>query len=221
LAGHDPKQVRAALGLAGANDRDAARRLHDRLPFLSSRVVTDGHVSVVGALGPPDGIVAAIGTGSFFVVQRSGEQREIGGKGFVLGDEASGAWMGRKLLSLTLRALDGFAPMTPLCQMTLDKMGGSAGIIAFASRARPADFAALASCVTGSDDPVASAILAEAGDECARAVELLQGGLELPVVVLGGLASVFAPMLSRRWTVLAPLGSALDGATHLAGSSDP
>jgi glucosamine kinase len=218
LGAHDPGTVRAALGLAGANDPVAAQRLQSRLPFLESRVVTDGHTSVLGALGHRDGIVAAIGTGSIFVLQRSGRQREIGGKGLILGDEASGAWMGRKLLSLTLRAVDGFEPMTPLSQRTLDEMGGAAGIIAFAARARPTDFATFASRVTHSDDPAARAILAEAGDECARAVEILQRGAELPVVVLGGLAPVFAPILSRRWRVVEPGGTALDGAVLLAGS---
>ena len=219
LGTHDPGAVKAALGLAGANDPVAARKLQDRLPFLESRVVTDGHISVLGALGQADGIVAAIGTGSVFIAQRGGTQREIGGKGLILGDEASGAWMGRKLLSRVLRSADGFEPMTPLCHRTLDEMGTAAGIIAFAARARPADFATLASRVTASDDPAARAILAEAGDECTRAVEILQGGKDLPVVLLGGLAPVFAPILARRWTVAQPDGTALDGAILLARSS--
>lgn len=218
LGGHNPDSVRAALGLAGANDPVAAQTLQSRLPFLDSKVVTDGHISVLGALGQQDGIVAAIGTGSIFILQYNGHQREIGGKGLVLGDEASGAWMGRTLLSRTLRARDGFEPMTPLYQKMLDGMGGVAGIIAFAARARPSDFATFASRITGSTDPAAQAILAEAGEECTRAVEILQGGLQLPVVLLGGLGSAFATILSRRWQVVEPGGTALDGAVLLAWS---
>ncbi len=218
LGPHDHGTVRAALGLAGANDPVAARTMQSRLPFRESHVVTDGQISVLGALGHQDGIVAAIGTGSVFILQKGGRQREIGGKGLILGDEASGAWIGRKLLSRTLRALDGFAPMTPLCQEMLDTMGGDAGIISFAARARPADFATLAAHIIQSADPTAVAILAEAGDECARAIDILQGGLQLPVVLLGGLAAVFAPIMARRWTVAPPLGSALDGAILLARS---
>lgn len=218
LGPYNAGTVRAALGLAGANDPVAAQTLQSRLPFRESNVVTDGHISVLGALGHQDGIVAAIGTGSVFILQKEGRQREIGGKGLILGDEASGAWMGRKLLSRTLRALDGFAPLTPLCQEMLDTMGGAAGIIAFAARARPADFATFAAQITRSEDPAAVAILAEAGDECARAVDILQGGLRLPVVLLGGLAPVFAPIMARRWTVATPLGTALDGAILLARS---
>jgi glucosamine kinase len=208
--------VIAVLGLAGANDRAAAAALTTRLPFARSLIVTDGCISARGALGATDGIVAAIGTGSIFILQERGQQREIGGKGLVLGDEASGAWMGRRLLSLALRADDGFRPMTPLLQKTLHDLGGAAGFIAFAARARPNDFAALAPLVTESDDPAAQAILDEAGAECLAAIAVLQGGRRLPVACLGGLAAVFEPVIARHWPIISPAGNALDGASALA-----
>jgi hypothetical protein len=43
-----------------------------------------------GALGPGDGTVAAIGTGSFFGRRSGGAYRYLGGWGYQLGDEASG-----------------------------------------------------------------------------------------------------------------------------------
>lgn len=211
-----PGNVIAVLGLAGANDRAAAAALSTRLPFARSQIVTDGCISARGALGAADGIVAAIGTGSIFILQEGGQQREIGGKGLVLGDEASGAWIGRRLLSLALRAEDGFRPMTPLLQETLQDMGGAEGFIAFASRARPSDFAALAPLVTGSDDPAALTILEEAGAECLAAIAVLQAGRRLPVACLGGLAPVFEPVIARHWRIVAPAGNALDGAIALA-----
>jgi glucosamine kinase len=179
-------------------------------------VVTDGHVSVLGALGPEDGIVVAIGTGSVFVRQLAGQHHQIGGKGLVLGDEASGAWIGRRLLSLALRAMDGFRPMTPLLQDVLRDMGGAEGMIAFSIRARPSDFAALAGRVTGSEDPAAREIMDEAKAECLRAIEVLQAEGSLPVVCLGGLAHVFAPVVARHHRVLPPRGTALDGAVLLS-----
>lgn len=216
LDGEDWSEAQAALGLAGANDRKAARLLQDRLPFGQSLVVTDGEISVLGALGPEDGIVAAIGTGSVFVRQLAGRQHQIGGKGLVLGDEASGAWIGRKLLSLALRATDGFLPMTPLLEDVLREMGGAEGTIAFSIRARPSDFAALAGRVTGSEDPSACEIMGEARAECLRAIDVLQAGASLPVVCLGGLAPVFAPLIAQHHRILSPQGTALDGAVLLA-----
>lgn len=208
--------VTAVLGLAGANDRAAAAELEQVLPFRRTRIVTDGHIAVAGALGDRDGIVAVLGTGSVFVVQRGGVQREIGGKGLILGDEASGAWIGRSLLSAALRADDGFEPLTPLLQAVLAQNGGVAGIIAFAKAATPADFAALAPLVTGSPDPAALSIMDQGTCHILQAIALLQGHDRLPVVCLGGLAPAYAARISAHWPLVQPLGTGLDGALALA-----
>jgi glucosamine kinase len=208
--------VTAVLGLAGANDRAAAAELEQVLPFRRTRIVTDGHIAVAGALGDRDGIVAVLGTGSVFVVQRGRVQREIGGKGLILGDEASGAWIGRSLLAAALRADDGFEPLTPLLQTVLAQNGGVAGIIAFAKAATPADFAALAPLVTGSPDLAALAIMDQGTRQILQAIALLQGRDRLPVVCLGGLAPAYTPRISTHWPLVQPLGTGLDGALALA-----
>lgn len=206
----------AGLGLAGANAAGAAERLRDALPFRRVAVVTDGITAVKGALGPADGVVAALGTGSVFAVQRAGIIRQIGGRGLVLGDEASGAWIGRAVLAAGLRAVDGFAAMTPLLAALVDEMGGPDGVVAFSLRARPADFAALAPRVAESGDPAAVAIMARAEADVAEAVGLLRGRDDLPVVFLGGLGTVFGARMGGRFPIRDALGSALDGALMLA-----
>jgi len=122
-------QLTAVLGLAGANVTASARRLQAMLPFRRTRIVTDAVTAAAGALGTADGIVAAMGTGSVFAVQTGGEMRQYGGRGFLLGDEGSGAVLGRALLAEALRAEDGFAPMTPLLQAVLDELGGIEGVM--------------------------------------------------------------------------------------------
>ncbi|HOZ35100.1 MAG TPA: BadF/BadG/BcrA/BcrD ATPase family protein, partial [Tabrizicola sp.] len=92
----------AGLGLAGANTTGASLDL----PFAKLRLETDAVTAVKGALWGGDGIVAAIGTGSVFASQRNGVIRQVGGWGLVLGDEGSGAWLGRSLLARALRAVD-------------------------------------------------------------------------------------------------------------------
>jgi glucosamine kinase len=220
LGSHDLGQVTACLGLAGAVHPDIVEHMERAFPFARTKVVTDGVAAVKGALGDSDGIVAAIGTGSVFVAQRAGQQREIGGKGLILGDEGSGAWIGRALLSAALRAQDGFSPVTPLLQDTLQNMNGPEGIIAFAALARPADFAALAPNVTQSHDPAARAIVTRATDDVLAAITILQNGGPLPVVCLGGLAPVFAAAIGNIWPVAPARGTALDGAVALARSMD-
>jgi glucosamine kinase len=206
----------AGLGLAGANAAGAADRLRAVLPFDRVSVVTDGMTAVKGALGREDGVVAALGTGSVFAVQRGGVIRQIGGRGLVLGDEASGAWIGRAILRAALRAVDGFQPMTPLLTALVEEGGGVDSVVAFSLSAQPVEFAALAPKVVGSRDPAAEAVMAKAVADAAEAVALLQGNEGLPVVFLGGLGTVFAHRLAGRFPIRPARGTALDGALMLA-----
>lgn len=215
-AAGDGAVVAAGLGLAGANAAGATERLREALPYRRVAVVTDGITAVKGALGTEDGVVAALGTGSVFAVQRAGAIRQIGGRGLVLGDEASGAWIGRAVLAASLRAVDGFAAMTPLLAALVEEMSGPDGVVAFSLRARPADFAALAPRVVESDDPAAVAVMARAEADVAEAVGLLRGVEDLPVVFLGGLGTVFARRMAGRFPIRAAAGTALDGALMLA-----
>jgi len=209
-------QLTAGLGLAGANAAGAAGALRAALPFARVRIETDAIAAVKGALGDRDGIVAAIGTGSVFASQRAGVIRQIGGWGLVLGDEGSGARLGRSLLAAALGAVDGFRPMTPLLGRILDEHGGSEGVIAFSLAARPADFAALAPLAVGSDDPAAQAVMAGAVADVAASIAVLQGDPSLPVTFIGGLGPAYAARLAGRWQIAPPQGSALDGALLLA-----
>lgn len=206
----------AGLGLAGANARGKADALRHVLPFARVRIETDAVAAVKGALGQADGIVAALGTGSVFASQRGGYMRQIGGWGLVLGDEGSGAWLGRALLRECLRAAEGFRTTTPLLQAVLAEQGGVDAVIAVSLAARPADLAALAPRVLTSDDPAAHELRARALADVNQAIGLLQGEATLPVSVIGGLAGFYTGQLAARWDLRAPLGTALDGALVLA-----
>lgn len=206
----------AVLGLAGANVPDAAARLAALLPFRSARIVTDAETAALGALGRADGIVAAMGTGSVFVRRLGGEMRQFGGRGFLLGDQGSGAVLGRALLAEALRAAEGFAPMTPLLEAVLDELGGIDGVVGFGLRARPADFAAFAPRVAAGGDAAARAIFAAALAEVRHVVEVIRQGRDLPVVFLGGLGPAYAAALAGAWRIEPAKGSALDGALLLA-----
>lgn len=207
----------AGLGLAGANAAGAVARLRAALPFRRVRIDTDAVAATRGALGPDDGIVAALGTGSVFAVQRQGAIRQIGGRGLILGDEGSAAWIGRAALSRALRAVDGFTPMTRLLARLVDEYGGPGGVIAFARDARPADFGALApGVIAAGGDAAADAILDAADAAVAEAIALLQRDGAVPVVFTGGLGPHYAARLAGRWTIAPPRGTALDGALALA-----
>ena len=84
-----------------------ATAIAEALPIDNVTVSDDRPTNMAGALGGTDGYVAAIGTGSFLGRQSGAEQRFIGGWGLRLGDEASGAWLGRRVLSRVLDWRDG------------------------------------------------------------------------------------------------------------------
>lgn len=217
LGGRAPQGVAAVLGLAGANISGARDWLGPMLPFGQARVVHDAVTSVAGALGEADGIVAAMGTGSVFSRRIGAEVVSIGGWGLVLGDEASGAWIGRRFLSHALRARDGLAPATALGEGMVARLGGPAGVVAFARAATAADFAALVpDILAAAGDPGADAVLAAADAEVALAIGRLQSEPALPVVFTGGLGPSFAQRLAGRWPLRAALGTSLDGALLLA-----
>ena len=209
----------AGLGLAGANASGTVEALRAALPFARTRIETDAAAAAKGALRDGDGIVAAVGTGSVFAVQRRGQVRQIGGWGLVLGDEGSGAWIGRALCAAALRAVDGFRDLTPLLQDVLSEHGGALGLVSFSLAAKPVDFARLAPRAIASSDPAAVAVMTGAETAVAEAVDLLQEGESLPVVFLGGLGPTYEARLFGHWRAIAPLGTALDGALWLARGS--
>ncbi len=208
-------RIRAGLGLAGANASGAAGWLGAHLPFAQSRIKTDAITAVKGALGAADGIVAAMGTGSVFAIQHAGRIRQIGGWGFWLGDEGSGAALGRALLARALRARDGVVLMTPLLQALLDEFASPDRLVTFSLTARPGDYAAFAPRLLTSDDPAAQAILAAAVAEVRATIAALQPKTALPVTFIGGLGPAYAARLTD-WPQHLAVGNALDGALQLA-----
>lgn len=213
--GADPRDLIATLGLAGGTMAAATERLALLLPFARMQIVNDAVTAARGALGAQDGILAAIGTGSVFAVQRGGDLRQVGGRGFLMGDEGSGAVLGRAMLSLAMRAEDGFADMTPALQEVLGEFGGIEGIIGFGNRASPADFAALAPRVMESEDPAARQIFDDAVSDVHHILTVLQADAPLPVVFVGGLGPAYAARLTD-WPQRPAIGSGVDGALLMA-----
>ena len=123
------------------------------------------------------GSTAALGTGSVFGVQRGGAVRMIGGWGFLLGDQGSGARLGRALCEAALLAHDGsWRPARRCSAAVVAEAGGPAGLVVF-GQARPRRISRalvprlVAAAAAG--DAAAEAILAEAEASVAGAIDLL------------------------------------------------
>lgn len=218
LTSDDIAAARLHAGLAGIMTPADAAEVAAALPVRTARVTDDRPTMLRGALGGADGTLAAIGTGSFFGRQAGGRTRFIGGWGFRLGDEASGAWMGRALLSATLHAVDGIRPRTALLEAVLNDFGGDPAAIVIAAQGfAPRDFAALAARVVEAGlqgDPVAEELMREGADWVLKAAASLGWRRGEALCLTGGLGPYYARVLDAD--VVAPRGTALDGALALA-----
>jgi glucosamine kinase len=211
----------AHLGLAGVIDAAGADAVAARLPFARSVVTSDQPTMIVGALGGRDGAVAAIGTGSFVGIQKGASVRVLGGWGLAIGDQASGAWLGRELLKHVILVGDGIEKAAPLATRMLDRLGGVAGVTRFSLTARPADYGRLAPEVVAAaeaGDQLASRLMGEGADYIAAALRTLGWRAGERLCLSGGLGPAYARWLPEGITAgqAAPDGTALDGATILA-----
>lgn len=108
-------QIKAGMGIAGITRpgvRDALEKLD--FGFASTAYATDALIANLGAHGGHDGAILIIGTGSAAQLRVDGHDFTIGGYGFPISDEGSGAALGLSAMRHALRALDGRTRQTPL-----------------------------------------------------------------------------------------------------------
>ncbi|QFU09530.1 Glucosamine kinase GspK [Rhodobacteraceae bacterium THAF1] len=220
------RDARAHLGLAGIVDQADAQAVGtaftDDLPVARCTVSDDRTTHAIGALGEEDGFVISVGTGSTVARVTGGTVRGLGGWGLILGDEASGAWLGRMALSRCLMAVDGLIPHSDLTRDLIDRHAGAAGIVRFARTATPRDFAALTPLILADDaDPVAASLLSEGAAYLDRALTTLGLTPGARLCLTGGLGPTYAAWLaaSNMAHLTRSTGDALDGALTLAGNA--
>jgi glucosamine kinase len=214
----------ACLALAGASEPNEAAAAHaackDR--FRRVLIITDAHAACVGAHQGEDGGVIIVGTGSIGWAVRGTKSIRIGGWGFPVSDEGSGAWIGCEAVRRALRAYDGRHAWTPLLRQVSEGFGSDPhAIVRWMGSAKPRDFAKLAPAVLAhadSDDPAAVEIMRLAArDIDAIAARLAEHAADR-LALMGGLAAGIEPWLApaTRARLVPPAGDALDGALRLA-----
>jgi glucosamine kinase len=223
LAGQE-RSIVACLALAGASEPDklaAARQV--RYPFRSTLLTTDARAACIGAHGGTDGGIVIVGTGSIGWASVGGEEHRVGGWGFPLSDQGSGAWIGFAVLKRLLWAHDGLTEWTGLLRSLLDRFAGDPhAVVRWMDEAKPADYASLAPMVVshavGGDTVGLDVMLRAAGYIEAIAKRLDDLGVSR-LCLMGGLADSIGPFLPRprRNALSPPLGDALSGALRLAG----
>ncbi len=190
----------------------------------------DAIVALDDAFGDGAGVLLIAGTGSVaFGRGPTGTIARCGGWGPNIGDEGSGAWIGRRALSVVTASTDGREPETALvgAVLTAAQVNEVNELIAWAAQATPAHFAALAPAVMSeadAGDVRANAILSMAVEELVLHVRALARELftderaAVPVALTGGLLSRGAPLRKR---LEQRMKSAIPGAQLHAGDVDP
>jgi glucosamine kinase len=217
------RSMHAAVGLAGVGRKGALEELLLRPhPFRSVIYAHDATIACIGAHAARDGGIVIIGTGSVGFAVVDGREVRIGGYGFPISDEGSGADLGLHAIRMALRAYDERAVGTSLTRDVMLRFHNDPfEAVAWMDHANATDYATFAPLVmrhADSGDPVARGIIREAAEQIDELVRRLCEFGAPRVALLGGLATSMQPWLApdvqRR---LVPVeGDAVDGALHLA-----
>ncbi|WP_193164817.1 BadF/BadG/BcrA/BcrD ATPase family protein [Microbulbifer hainanensis] len=228
-SGVSADRVALACGVAGAGNESAARTLCGHLEamgFAAVTVTSDARTSLVGAGAGLPMVMAAIGTGSVAMrLDRNGEIRQFGGWGLAVGDEGSGAAIGKSAVRALLWELDIHgAPQTPLSQQVMHHVGNHRpAILHWLQQAGSREYAAIAPMVFEHQRtcPLARDIAGKTVAEVERLIRSAWADTDLPITLLGGLADKLVPYLAEdlQSRLIPPLGSSLDGACILARDS--
>ena len=213
--------ARGHAGIAGVLDLEVAQTIADAMP-MPTTVTEDTLTSLQGALGQRDGILLSIGTGTVIGVSREGGQTFIGGWGLTLSDQASGAWLGRELLVQVLLCHDGLSPPSDLSRRAFEHFDDDPNkLVAFAAKATPAEFAALAPEVISAaetGDLLGLNLMQTGAIYLTKAIDVLGLGRDETLCLTGGIGPSYKQWLTpnHRARISPAEGTALDGALVLA-----
>ncbi len=229
LAAAQRSDVRPAVcvvGVAGAGQERAAQALWSALATRriadDVSVQADATIALDDAFGDDAGVLLVAGTGSVaFARAPDGRFERCGGWGPNVGDEGSGAWLGRRALSVVTASQDGREPDTALtgAVLTALELDSLDALIPWAASATPAQLAALVPVicqVASTGDLRANALISLCVEELMLHIRTLarrsfvDERAAVPVALAGGLmakGSLVRKRLEQR------LKSAVPGAT--------
>jgi glucosamine kinase len=212
----------AGIGLAGTGHLGARQALESwRHPFKQAWFEGDGYLAWLGAFGGEEGGIVVCGTGSIGITYK-GKTIRVGGYGFPVSDEGSGAHIGLNAIRYALRTLDGRAKATAFAQEILDRFGSDpAVVIRWSETASATDYAAFAAIVikhSAAGEPAASNLLRDAAVHIAGLAEAVLERGASRVALVGGLVRFIKPWIPEATAarLTAPQADAMAGGILLA-----
>lgn len=184
------------------------------LPAARVHAQSDIELACAAAFAPGAGMVLMAGTGAIAAhLDTQGVLHRAGGRGAVIDDAGGGHWIARQALQHIWRAEDaapGSWRASPLACQVFAQMGGSSWAhtrqwVYGATRGELGTLA-LAVALAAGHDPVAAALLVQAGQELARLVLVLQHRLGVQPVALGGRVFDLHPLIENSLRQALPQG---------------
>jgi uncharacterized phosphosugar-binding protein/N-acetylglucosamine kinase-like BadF-type ATPase len=163
------------LSLAGIPHKESdqellAAAISQRVSFSKLLITTDTHAAAL-SLGIQSDFVITFGTGITDLIKKDDKVFDLTGHGYLIGDEASGYWIGRQGLNAALKGAEGRGDETSLTRTAQDFFQVSSTQLAdyihqLTNPVREiAAFAPLVNEAAENHDPVAISILNEAAEE--------------------------------------------------------
>ncbi|KFC65728.1 ATPase BadF/BadG/BcrA/BcrD type [Devosia sp. LC5] len=240
----------ACFGMAGGRMDTARAEFRARpWPFADVQVYDDIDIAHAGALGGGEGGVIIVGTGSAALAIVDGQRFQSGGWGFPIGDQMSGAILGRELVRYAVEAEDGLMEASPLTKAVIARLGGNNQAVMTWAFATEMDLKIIsADGSEGCDDALIGRAPAEFGKLMPLFIDYLEQGdpvaqkmldIELGYIdtyvrwfqarnakvmaVVGGFGERLFPILKQRYGdfVALPKFEPLNGAVILARQNFP
>jgi glucosamine kinase len=198
-----PGWERCAMGagLSGVGNRPwRAAFLAADIGLAQLVLESDSFTMLLGAHAGRPGAILIAGTGSVAEALRpDGSRAIVGGWGFPVGDEGSGAWLGLQAVRHAQAAIDGRANAGPLAQHVWVHCGHDRDSLhAWCDRAGQFAYAQLAPAVFDheADDPAAAHLLARAVEALESIALAVDPRGRLPLAVSGSVGRRLAPRMS-------------------------
>lgn len=215
-------RLHAGFAMAGLVETERRKEfLRTPHPFASMTAETDAFVAQLGAFAGGDGGLLITGTGSCGFAVKGKEKFYIGGWGFPVSDQGSGARLGHLAVRRALQAYDNILPSSPFCKKLLAEVGiHPAEVSRWARTAKPADYGALAAIViehAHAEDEVAKNLVLTVAKEVNQLIRALVKRGVGEIHHIGGFAEPIRPWLDKaygRYEAQAR-GDVFDGALRL------
>ncbi len=198
----DISKLHVGVGMAGVSHSvNHKSMLEQQQPFASFRLKSDAYIACLSAHKGENGGIIISGTGSCGFYLKDGEEKTIGGHGFMLGDQGSGANLGRQTIRQSLLSFDGLAPQSDLSQKIMQHFENNPKVmLQWAEAAKPVDYAYFAKyCVKAyfQEDPLAQILVKETLQDLSLLISYIFEHTKAPTGIIGGLGTALKPQLMK------------------------